>query len=70
MERKRRVMENKVHLWKKSSSLATLWIKQPNLWKKKNTSQIIMISYIFNDIINIFNDIIYDIIIFNDIIHF
>ncbi len=38
MERKRRVMENKVHLWKKSSSLATLWKKKPNLWEKKNTS--------------------------------
>ena len=50
MERKRRVMENKVHLWKKSYSLATLWKKQPNLWKKKNTSPAILTSTPFTEV--------------------
>jgi hypothetical protein len=33
-------MDKKVHLWIKSASLSILWIKQPNLWKKKNTSPV------------------------------
>jgi hypothetical protein len=38
MEQKRRFMEQKVHLWNRSASLSTLWNKQRNLWREKNTS--------------------------------
>jgi hypothetical protein len=48
MEQKRRFMEQKVHLWNRSASLSTLWNKQRNLWKKKNTSHIYT-----NNIINL-----------------
>ncbi len=41
MDKNRHFMDKKVHLWIKSASLSILWIKEPNLWKKKNTSPLL-----------------------------